>query len=215
MSDISADISGDLAATPAGIHVTHEAARRRRSEGPGADRSWRIGADGEIAVAAVLSRLTQESVLDRALGRAPRWRVLHAVPLGLSEGRMRDIDHLVLGPPGVVTINTHHHPRGRVVVEGDSVLVGGRSVEHVASARAEAARAEEALSAALGRPVRARPIVALVGALLWQRRAPAGVTVCTAADLVATLNALPPVWGRSEVADAFAAARRPATWVAR
>jgi hypothetical protein len=208
------DIPADLAATPPGIHVTHEAARRRLREGPGADRSWRIGADGEIAVAAVLSRLVHESVLDRALGRPPQWQVLHAVPLGPSEGRMRDIDHLVLGPPGVITINTHHHPRGRVVVEGDSVLVGGRSVEHVSSARAEGARAGEALSAALGRPVPVRSFVALVGALLWQRRSPRGITVCTAADLVAALRALPPVWGRSEVAAAFAVARQPATWVA-
>lgn len=202
----------DLAATPPGIHVSHEAARRRRSEGPGADRSWRVGADGEIAVAAVLERLTGAGALERALGREPRWRVLHSVPLGESGGRMRDIDHLVLGPPGVITINTHHHPRGRVVVEGDAVLVGGRSVEHIASARAEAARAGQALSAALGRPVPVRPFVALVGALLWLRGSPRGVSVCTAADLVAALRALPERWSRAEVAAAYAQARRPATW---
>jgi hypothetical protein len=207
------ELPADLAATPPGIHVTHEAARRRLREGPGADRSWRIGADGEIAVAAVLDRLVHESVLDRLVRREPQWRVLHAVPLGLAGGRMRDIDHLVLGPPGVITINTHHHPRGRVVVDGDAVLVGGRSVEHVTSARAEGARAGAALSAALGRPVPVRSFVALVGALLWQRRSPSGITVCTAADLVAALRVLPPVWGRAEVAAAFAVARVPGTWV--
>ena len=38
---------GDLADNVPGIGVTHEAARRRQSEGVGADRSWRVGADGE------------------------------------------------------------------------------------------------------------------------------------------------------------------------
>lgn len=207
--------STDLAGTPPGIHVTHEAARRRQIEGPGADRSWRIGADGEIAVAALLRRITGAGVIERALGREPRWRVLHAVPLGESGGRMRDIDHLVLGPPGVITINTHHHPDGRVVVDGDAVLVGEQPVEHVATARAEAARARRALAAALGRRVPVRPVVAIVGGLLWVRRGPSEVTVCTAFDLVTALRALPARWGRGEVAAAYAQARLPATWTPR
>lgn len=43
----------DLARNPAGIGLTYEAARRRQTEGLGADRSWRVGRDGEAAVAVV------------------------------------------------------------------------------------------------------------------------------------------------------------------
>ncbi|MDP9431276.1 MAG: NERD domain-containing protein [Actinomycetota bacterium] len=47
------------------------------------ERAWRIGADGEKAVAARLAEL------------GDRWRVLHAVPVG---ERGSDIDHVVIGP---------------------------------------------------------------------------------------------------------------------
>lgn len=53
------------------------------------ERAWRIGADGEEKVAAQLAKLTK---------RNPRWLVLHTVPVGENGS---DIDHVVIGPPGV------------------------------------------------------------------------------------------------------------------
>jgi hypothetical protein len=67
---------------------------------------------------------------------------------------------------------------------------------------------------ALGTPVPVLPVVALVGALLWEQAAPRGIIVCTATELVSTLRRLPAVWNRADVAAAFAVARRPATWTA-
>jgi hypothetical protein len=38
---------------------------------------------------------------------ADQWRVRHAVPIG---DKGSDIDHVVIGPGGVFTINAKHHP---------------------------------------------------------------------------------------------------------
>lgn len=59
------------------------------------ERAWRIGADGEEAVADQLAKL------------GPQWRVLHAVRVG---DRGSDIDHVVVGPGGVFTVNAKNHP---------------------------------------------------------------------------------------------------------
>lgn len=48
----------DLARNAPGIGLAHEAARRRQTEGLGADRSWRVGRDGEAAVADVFTALS-------------------------------------------------------------------------------------------------------------------------------------------------------------
>ena len=58
------------------------------------ERAWRIGADGEEPVAARLAKL------------GPDWRTIHAVPVG---DRGSDIDHVVIGPAGVFTINAKNH----------------------------------------------------------------------------------------------------------
>ena len=108
----------DLARNAPGIGITHEATRRRQTEGAGADRSWRVGADGEATVAEILHKLTTPSRLDRLRHRPPAWRVLHSVPSGLGTGR-GDIDHVLIGPPGVVTINTKHHRAGRLALDGE------------------------------------------------------------------------------------------------
>jgi hypothetical protein len=120
----------DLAANAPGIGISHEAARRRRAEGLGADRSWRVGADGEVAVAAVLGELTEVGWWARFRGREPLWRVLHSVPLGDGRGRVRgDVDHLLIGPPGVVALNSKHHRAGRLALHGGQLVVNGYPTE--------------------------------------------------------------------------------------
>ncbi len=60
--------------------MSYEAARRRKADGVGTDRSWWVGADGEVMAAEVLAELTAPSRWERLRGRAPAWRVLHAIP---------------------------------------------------------------------------------------------------------------------------------------
>ena len=75
------------------------------------ERAWRIGADGEEKVAARLARVAK---------RDPRWRFLHSIPVGT---RGSDIDHLAIGPGGIFTINSEHHPKAKIWVGGNTFLV--------------------------------------------------------------------------------------------
>ncbi|WP_169923783.1 nuclease-related domain-containing protein [Propionicimonas paludicola] len=78
--------------------------------------SWEVGVEGERLVAAELARLTTVD---------PRWHVLHSLPVGRQGA---DIDHLVIGPCGIFTINAKHHPRGRIWVAGATFMVNGNRV---------------------------------------------------------------------------------------
>ncbi|WP_324654103.1 nuclease-related domain-containing protein [Georgenia sp. H159] len=113
------------------------------------ERAWRIGADGEEAVAAQLAKL------------GPEWRVLHAVRVGQ---RGSDIDHVAIGPAGVFTVNAKHHPNASVWVGGDTFMVNGRRLPYVRNSRHEARRAGRRLTAQVGFPVTATGVIAVMGA---------------------------------------------------
>lgn len=113
------------------------------------ERAWRIGADGEQAVAAQLSKL------------GPEWLVLHSIPVGQ---RGSDIDHLVIGPGGVFTINTKHHPDASIWVGGNTFMVNGQRQPYVRNSRYEAQRASHSLTAASGFPVVVTALIAVMGA---------------------------------------------------
>ncbi len=113
------------------------------------DQAWRIGAAGEIKVGSRLNRLRRHG-----------WHVLHSIPLGLGG----DIDHLLIGPAGVFTANTKHHPNARVTVGRSLVFARGYQVTHIGQALREAGRAKNALSSALGRAVTMEPLVIIHGA---------------------------------------------------
>jgi hypothetical protein len=112
-----------------------------------AERAWRLGAEGEELVGAQPAKLTAKD---------PRWRALHAVPVG---DKGSDIDHLVIGPGGVFTLNSTHHPRARIWVAGDSFRVNGVHQPYVRNSRHEAARAVRLLTTACGFPVTATGVI--------------------------------------------------------
>ncbi|OKI29496.1 NERD nuclease [Streptomyces sp. CB03578] len=120
---------------------------RRRTD----DDSWRTGLVGEQRVGRELERLERQG-----------WRVLHAIPLP----RQVDIDHLLIGPGGVFTINTKRHPQKRVWVGDDMVKVnGGKAQPYVIKSRAEAGRARKVLGRYCGFDVPVRPILVFVDVL--------------------------------------------------
>jgi hypothetical protein len=102
-----------------------------------------------VRVAEVLGKLTWTQCY-RWRGRVPSWRVLHSVPLLDARGPGRgDIDHVLVNPPEVGTVNTKHHRAGRLELDGDDVVVNGRPTDYMRKARLEALRAAELLRAAL------------------------------------------------------------------
>ncbi|WP_037640382.1 nuclease-related domain-containing protein [Streptomyces bicolor] len=111
--------------------------------------SWYVGLEGERRVGRELQRLS-----------AGGWRVLHGVP----KANGGDIDHLLIGPGGVFTINTKHHQNASVWV-GDTMakVNGGQPVPYAAASKAEAAYAQEVLERHCGFPVPVEPVLVFVG----------------------------------------------------
>ncbi len=170
---------------------------------PTPERARRVAARAEERVAAGLERLVR---------RDPRWRMLHALPVG-PEGC--DIDHVVIGPAGVFTIRAVHHPGARVRVSGDSLLVDDVPQPYVGQSRAEAAHAARRLTAACGFEVAVTGLVVPVRAKeVVVRAAPAGVAVVERVRLGRWLAGRPKVLDGARVATLYAAARRSSTWTA-
>lgn len=200
----------DLARHHPGLRAGHVAAQVRGAGLP--DRNWRLGADGEARTAHLLERLTGRTRRDRLLGRPPRWRVLHSVPL---DGGRADLDHVLIGPPGVCVIDSRHHRHRTVLLDGDRLVVSGVATDAVPRARAEADRVRELLLPRLGpggESVPVRPVIAIVGTPMRVRRWPDDVVVATEGALVFALRGMAPVLGPSDVERIHAVARRPRSW---
>lgn len=166
------------------------------------ERAWHVGARDEEKAGACLERLSDE------------WRVLHAVPVG---DRDADIDHLVVGPGGVFTINAKHHPDANVWVAGNTFMVNGRRQPYVRNARHEARRASRALSAATEQRIEVTGVIAVVGAAggFTVREQPADVRVEARKRLDRWLLAQPVQLTDADVERAHHAARRSDTWQPR
>lgn len=158
---------------------------------------WAVGFVGEEKVGLELALLDE------------RWRVLHAVPIG-HDGS--DIDHVVIGPPGVFTINTKHHRGKRLDVRGDAVFIGPTRKRYVPNARHEAERARAALTADLPTPCPVTPVICTVGANLRHREATHGVWVVEDHRLIASLTAQHTVLSPAQVDWLYNRARRSTTW---
>lgn len=159
---------------------------------------WYKGALGEITVGRILANL------------GPEWLVLHAVPVGTGSS---DIDHILIGPAGVFTINTKNHSGQPVWVAGRTLMVAGRKTRHLYNAAHEAARASKLLTAAVGFPVQVNGVVVIVEPKsLTVRARPEQVHVVTDARLLRWLHGFNPVLTQEEVARLSAVAVQPGTW---
>ncbi|MFB7891231.1 nuclease-related domain-containing protein [Microbacterium sp. NPDC056044] len=137
-------------------------------------KPWYLGALGELQVAERLARL------------GPDWRVLHSVPIG---ERGSDIDHAVVGPAGIFTINTKFHEDARIWVGSTRLLVNGQKTDHLRNSRYEAQRVAKKLTAMAGEPIAVHPAIVLVGARsVTFRERPADVIVLRDTELVRWLT---------------------------
>lgn len=86
--------------------------------------------------------------------------MLHSVPLP----REVDIDHLLIGPGGVFSINTKHHQNAKVWVGDDSVKVNhGKPHPYARKSRAEAQRVQKVLGRHCDFEVPIEPVIVFVG----------------------------------------------------
>lgn len=166
-------------------------------------QTFAAGARGERTVGRQLSRWAARY----------GWHVLHAVPVGQ---RGADIDHVVIGPFGVVTVNTK--TTGTTVWVGEHALtLGGKSVDYLRQSRQEAAREPTAQPG--DRTPGAGPACDRVRAGASRHDPPGGpadVAVLASPRLLRRWlcrrqSVLPP----SEVAAIYQAARRPSNWQSR
>ncbi|MFG2722794.1 nuclease-related domain-containing protein [Streptomyces sp. NPDC048416] len=133
----------DLAPNRPGEALLHELERRR--------------AGGRLRAGALRRELAAQEIAGAALDRleGAGWRVLHALPL---PGGSR-IDHLLVGPGGILTVRSLNARHRRVRIADPLVTVGRAAPEPLLRhARYEAERASLALATAV------RPVLLLVGA---------------------------------------------------
>ncbi|WP_246498173.1 nuclease-related domain-containing protein [Natronoglycomyces albus] len=143
-----------------------------------------------------------------------RWRVLHGVELGFRSG---DIDHLLIGPYGVFTVNTKHHPGKLVSLGRGGVFVHGHHRPYPVKARREADRVGSALRAKVGQPVSVIPLVVIHGHKNrlrgWWWRRPLGVAVVPSRWIRLFLwLRRRPILSSEEVDEVYAIARKSTTW---
>lgn len=162
--------------------------------------SWYLGAKGELDVAAMLATLPAS------------WSVFHSLPIGKKGA---DIDHLVIGPGGIFTINTKNHTGKGIWVAGQTLMVSGHKVPHIRNAEYEADRVTTLLGERMPHLAAAHPVVAIVNAKsLSITRKPERVAVVTGPALRRWLMTRPIVLGPAELAGLRAVIDNPDTWPA-
>ena len=162
--------------------------------------TWYQGALGEMQVGKLL----------KALG--PEWFVRHAVPIGAGT---KDVDHLVIGPGGVFTINTKHHAGASIWVGDHVVRVNNVGTHHVKQSEKDGADVARRLTSKVGFPVAVIPTLAFLNPRSISDVSSDGKRQASAVDakrLVGWLTARPRVLSATELALIAIAAEEPNTW---
>jgi hypothetical protein len=159
---------------------------------------WHPGAPGAATVGRLLATLPAE------------WTVFHAVPLGKNHA---DIDHILVGPGGVFTINTPKHGGKRIRVGARAITVAGSTRASLPAVENEAERVAAVLRARMPLVAPVQPVLALVNARpIFFRDRPGPVKVLDARGLLSWLQRLQPVLSDEEIAEAVVILDSPATW---
>jgi hypothetical protein len=162
--------------------------------------AWATGAAGERRTAELLAPLEKEG-----------WIVLHDRRM---PGSRANIDHVVVGPPGVFVVETKNYS-GTVSIGRSSLRHNGRRVDAVID---QAQREAEAVRVALGpnpttEAIPVRAVVCIHTARVevggwFVKSVLGGVRICSGRRLVAALTAAPPVLHASTIAQLGGALER-------
>jgi hypothetical protein len=121
--------------------------------------AWRRGEKGEELVAKELARLPEGL------------HVLHSIRLGNSSA---DIDHLVIGRAGVISLNTKHHGNTSIWPAGNVFMVNGQRQPYNRNSRHEAERVARIPSRTCGTHIDVHGVVVIVNRELVPDQGPVG-----------------------------------------
>jgi hypothetical protein len=173
---------------------------RRRTTSRSAEHDARRRAAADVYVARQFARL------------GPEWKVLHAIP---GCGDRDGIDHLLVGPGGVFTVNSRHQADQTVWLGGDTLMVDGERIHYVRDSRAEADCASRVLTSAVGFAVPVASLIVIVGDKRFDvscQSQDATVRVSTPRGSVRWLRHRSVEWTDYGVGRIFEAARRATAW---
>lgn len=144
------------------------------------------------------------------LGRLPDgWHLINDVPVGDAGA---NVDHLVIGPAGVFTVNTKRLT-GKVWVGPKSILHDRRRTDFLPKASAEASRASRLLSDATGRPVAVRAVLAILCDDWTIKQRPTAVYVDATRGVKDWMLRQPVTLRAHEVLELARVASKHGTWV--
>jgi hypothetical protein len=158
--------------------------------------AWRKGATGERVTAWWLGRLPNG------------WHLFHDIPVG---ERGANIDHLIVGPGGVFTVNAKNLT-GKVWVAPRAIRHNGHPTSFLPKAAAEAGRARRLLTAAVGHGIHVRPVLAIMADSWTIKELPSDVFVGSPRAVKDWLLRQPAVLTPAQVTIICGAAAKPATW---
>ncbi|MFJ9039859.1 nuclease-related domain-containing protein [Streptomyces sp. NPDC102406] len=178
---------------------TAERLRAKLLRRPSEWDSWYTGLEGERRVGRELERLT-------TLG----WRVLH----GIAKSNGGDIDHLLIGPGGVFSINTKTHPGASVWVGDTMVKINrGRPYPYVAASKAEASYVSRVLERHCDFSITVQPVLVFVDIAALDREVTQHVVRIYQEREVSALGPLHGVLEPDEMEQVYAVARHQRVWL--
>ncbi|MFB7363614.1 nuclease-related domain-containing protein [Streptomyces hydrogenans] len=161
--------------------------------------SFYTGLEGEQKVGRELARLSRFG-----------WHVLH----GIQKSNGGDIDHLLIGPGGVFTINTKTH-RGAAVWIGDTMVKvnGGQPRPYAAASKSEADFVRRSLQRYCDFDVPVEPMLVFVGAESLHRADPQSAVRVYQEREIAALGPLAGNLTAHQVEAVYAVARHRRVWL--
>jgi hypothetical protein len=162
------------------------------------DASWNKGAKGEKTVAKQLEKL------------GDGFYVLHSVTRSESG---TDIDHVVIGPTGVFSLNTKDHIGKAVTVYEYMIYVGGVKTSYIKASESEGRIATRLLSAACGQNVFVQPVIVVMCDNFVVKGHPEHVRVVTRRGITEWLKTQPVILEQQQVEAIYAVARQSSTWL--
>lgn len=162
-----------------------------------AEQAWDAGAEGEEHVGGLLNQL-----------RSAGWLVMHDLKVGRGGA---NVDHLVVGPPGVFVIDTKN-VQGNVWVGGSNIMVNGFFKDYVEKLEVQALLVRDRLRAEAGRASRwVQGLLVFVEPDLTVKEQPKNIKVFDDQQLLPALVSWRKRHDPKEVAELAQAAR--AIWV--